>query len=171
MYTLIRLASKDDAGLIADISRQTFHDAFASQNTKENMDRFMNEQFTREALMNEVGAEGNIFLLAFINDEVAGYARMREGEKRVEFENRSSIEIARIYAMQNAIGKGIGSALMQKCIDIAGEMKKEIIWLGVWEHNQQAINFYTKWGFKKFGDHIFLLGDDAQTDWLMKREV
>jgi ribosomal protein S18 acetylase RimI-like enzyme len=171
MFTLTRIASKEDAALIADLSRQTFYDAFASQNTKENMDRFMNEQFTREALMNEVGAEGNIFLLAFMNDEVAGYARMREGEKRSEFGNKSSIEIARIYATQNTIGKGIGSALMQKCIDIAGEMKKDIIWLGVWEHNQQAIHFYTKWGFEKFGDHIFPLGDDLQTDWLMKKEL
>jgi ribosomal protein S18 acetylase RimI-like enzyme len=50
-------------------------------------------------------------------------------------------------------------------------MKKDNIWLGVWEHNHQAIKFYTTWGFEKFGDHLFLLGDDPQTDWLMKKEL
>ena len=155
MSIIIRFAGKEDAELIADLSRQTFYDSFVSQNTKEDMDMFMNEQFTKEALMKEVGEEGNIFLLAFINEQPAGYVRMREGEKRPEFQNKSSIEIVRIYAIKHSIGKGIGSALMQRCMEIAKEMHREIIWLGVWEHNQQAINFYTKWGFEKFGEHVF----------------
>lgn len=171
MVTIIRFASKEDDELIADFSRRSFYDAFSSQNTKDDMDKFMNEQFTKEALMKEVGEEGNIFLLAFINEKPVGYVRMREGEKRTEFENISSIEIARIYAIQHSIGKGIGSALMQRCIEIAKEMHREIIWLGVWEHNQQAINFYTKWGFEKFGEHDFVLGNDVQTDWLMKKDL
>ena len=133
------------------------------------MDRFLNEQFTREALIKEVGAEGNIFLLAYADNEVTGYVRMREGEKRPEFEDAPSIEIARIYATQQSIGKGTGSALMQRCIEIAKEMNKEVIWLGVWEHNLRAIQFYSKWGFEKFAEHDFVLGKDVQTDWLMRR--
>lgn len=168
---IIRLATVADAELIADLSRQTFYDSFASQNTKADMDKFMNESFAKEALIKEVGAEGNIFLLAFINNEAVGYVRMREGEKRPEFENKSSVEIARIYAVQHSIGKGTGSALMQNCIDIAKEMNRDIIWLGVWEHNRRAIDFYTKWGFEKFAEHDFVLGNDMQTDWLMKLDL
>ncbi|MEI9908988.1 MAG: GNAT family N-acetyltransferase [Bacteroidota bacterium] len=171
MSVIIRFAGKEDAALVADISRQTFYDSFVSQNTKEDMDKFMNEQFTKEALINEVGAEGNIFLLAFIHEQPAGYVRMREGEKRPEFQNISSVEIGRIYAIQHSIGKGTGSALMQQCIEIAKEMHREVIWLGVWEHNQRAINFYLKWGFEKFGEHDFVPGNDVQTDWLMKKEI
>lgn len=171
MSIIIRFADKHDAGLIADLSRQTFYHSFAAQNTKEDMDKFMNEQFTKEGLMAEVGTGDNIFLLAYAGDEVAGYVRMRNGEHRPEFANRPSVEIARIYAVPDSIGKGVGSALMEKCLTIAREMKREIIWLGVWEHNQRAIGFYTKWGFEKFGEHDFVLGNDVQTDWLMKREV
>lgn len=166
-----RYATIEDAELIAELSRRTFYDSFASQNSKEDMDKFMNEQFAKEALVKEVGAEGNIFLLAFTKNEVAGYVRIREGEKRKEFAGKTSIEIARIYSVQHSIGKGIGSALMQKCLEIAKEMKREIIWLGVWEHNKRAIDFYKKWGFEKFGEHDFVLGYDVQTDWLMKREI
>jgi ribosomal protein S18 acetylase RimI-like enzyme len=71
----------------------------------------------------------------------------------------------------NSIGKGIGKALMLKCIEIAREKKSDVLWLGVWENNQRAIDFYTKWGFEKFSTHIFMLGDDPQTDWLMKKEL
>jgi ribosomal protein S18 acetylase RimI-like enzyme len=45
------------------------------------------------------------------------------------------------------------------------------IWLGVWEKNHNAIGFYTKNGFITFDKHLFLLGDDQQTDLLMKLEI
>jgi ribosomal protein S18 acetylase RimI-like enzyme len=168
---LIRPAAPEEAPLIADLSRATFYETFAAQNTPANMDKFMNEQFTREALIREVYDPGNIFLVAAEEDKIIGYARLREDHPPAELDGKDSIEIARIYAATSAIGKGVGSALMQHCIRVAGEKKKEVIWLGVWEHNRRAIDFYTRWGFEKFGTHVFLLGDDPQTDWLMKKEL
>jgi diamine N-acetyltransferase len=167
----IRLATPADAELIADLSRQTFYETFIDNNSKEDMDKFMNEQFTRERLIAEVGAENNIFFLALDGDEAVGYARLRENNKPPELGDANTLEIARIYAATTSIGKGIGKALMQKCLDTAVELKKDTVWLGVWEHNQRAIDFYTKWGFEKFSTHVFLLGNDPQTDWLMKKKV
>jgi diamine N-acetyltransferase len=165
----VRIAELKDAELVADMSRQTFYDSFSRENSKEDMDRFMNEQFTKESLMKEVGAERNIFLLAYEGDEPVGYVRMRENNIPPELGTDQAIEVARIYAVQTAIGKGVGRVLMQKCIDIATEKKHHTIWLGVWEHNQRAIDFYTRWGFEIFADHEFILGNDVQKDWLMKK--
>jgi len=167
----VRAAAPEEAPLIADMSRQTFYESFAEQNTKDDMDKFMNEQFSREKLIKEVEEPGSLFFLAWDGDEAVGYARLREGERYDEFGNFSSLEIARIYAIKNAIGKGVGSALIKKSLAIAIEQQREIIWLGVWEHNQRAINFYKKWGFEKFGEHEFLLGNDLQLDWLMKKDL
>ena len=44
-------------------------------------------------------------------------------------------------------------------------------WLGVWENNFRAIKFYEKYGFKKIGQHNFLLGNDLQTDYLLVMNV
>lgn len=167
----IRLATSNDAALIADLSRHTFYDTFAPANTEENMDKFMNGPFSRELLMAEVGAPGNIFLLAEYEGKPAGYARLREDNTPPELAGLSTLEIARIYAVQEMIGKGIGKALMQRSLDIAQEKAKQVVWLGVWEKNGSAIAFYMKWGFEKFSEHPFVLGDDVQTDWMMKREV
>jgi len=166
MHITIRIATASDAELIADLSRETFYDAFIADNTKDDMEKFMNEQFTKESLMEEVGATGNIFLLAYSNDEVAGYARLRENE----FE-KDKIEIARIYNKTSAIGKGIGKSLMLACIEKARQLNKKIIWLGVWKKNQRAIDFYKKFGFEKYDEHDFVLGDDVQKDWLMKKQL
>jgi diamine N-acetyltransferase len=165
MDITIRTATAADAELIADLSRETFYDAFIADNKKEDMDKFMNEQFTKESLMKEVGTPGNTFLLPYIDGEVAGYARLRENKALQE------IEIARIYNKTTAIGKGIGKALMLACIETAEKLNKKIIWLGVWEENQRAIDFYKKFGFEKYDEHDFLLGDDLQKDWLMKKHL
>ncbi len=167
----IRYALPEDAELIAELSQQTFLETFADQNSKENMDKFMKETFTREALINEVGIPGNIFLLAFNENKAVGYARVRESDNPPGLANSPAFEIARIYATAGAIGTGVGKRLMQHCIDLSREKGKEILWLGVWEHNQRAIDFYKKWGFEKFSTHTFMLGDDPQTDWLMKKKL
>jgi len=166
MNITIRTATVADADLIADLSRETFYDAFIGDNRKEDMDKFMNEQFTKESLMKEVGAPGNIFLLVYADNEVSGYARLRENETAPE-----EIEIARIYNKTAAIGKGIGKSLMLACIETAEKLQKKMIWLGVWEKNQRAINFYKKFGFEKYDEHDFVLGDDVQKDWLMKKQL
>ncbi len=167
----VREAGAKDAGLIADISRQTFHESFASENTRENMNKFMNEQFTRDKLMAETKDPGNLFLLAFMDKDPVGYCKLRDWKGPNEQEDVSAIEIARIYVVQKKIRCGIGKLLMQNCIEIGREKGRQVIWLGVWERNVKSIDFYTKWGFKKFSKHIFMLGDEPQTDWLMKKSL
>lgn len=166
-----RLATAEDASMIAELSRRTFYDTFVQENTPENMDKFMNEQFTHEALMKEVGDPSNIFIIAESGNQTAGYARLRESQAPPSLDELPSIEIARIYALQTMIGRGIGNALMKRCIEIAYEMGKRVVWLGVWEKNPRAIQFYIKWGFEKFDEHDFVLGNDLQRDWLMKKKL
>ena len=86
----IRYATPDDAELIADLSRKTFYETFGHVNTKENMEKFMNDQFNREKLVKEVTEPGNTFLLAFDNDIPVGYVRMREGQTIKHFSKTTS---------------------------------------------------------------------------------
>jgi ribosomal protein S18 acetylase RimI-like enzyme len=171
MTPVIREATVADAKLIADISHQTFYESFAAYNRKEDMDKFLNQQFTKGKLIMEVGARENTFLLAYHGNDIAGYVKIRDERVPLSLGNVGALEVARIYAVSNQIGKGVGSLLMQACIDIAGQRNKEWLWLGVWEKNQRAIDFYTKWGFEKFDETDFLLGDDMQRDWLMKKRI
>src|SRR3954471_9463860 len=167
----LRQATLHDAETIADLSRSTFYETFAAQNSIRNMELFLNEQFTRSRLINEVGADGNTFLLASYKGDLAGYVKLREGEKPRQIKKISALEIARIYVVKEMIGKGIGRALMEASINTARERNLQLIWLAVWEHNTRAFDFYKKWGFEIFGSQVFLLGMDIQKDWLMKKNL
>jgi ribosomal protein S18 acetylase RimI-like enzyme len=167
----VRPATINDAGLIADMSRRTFYDTFAAVNTRADMDLFMNGPFNRQRLVAEVGKPGFYFFTAFEDGNPVGYAKMSEGETPPGLDTPATIEIARIYAVKEAIGRGVGKALMQQCLDFAKARGKTAVWLGVWEKNEQAIAFYTHWGFERFGEHDFVLGNDVQKDWLMKKLI
>lgn len=167
----IQQANPADSSLIARLSRQTFLETFAAQNTPENVEIFLSKQFSVIMLEEEVLDMTNIFFLAYKGDQPVGYAKMREGKKLEALGGVPAIEIARIYAVKEAIGTGVGKALMLQCIQTAKNLEKKILWLGVWERNFPGILFYERWGFEKFGTHIFMLGDDPQTDWLMKKEL
>jgi diamine N-acetyltransferase len=169
MSLIIRTATIDDAVLIADISQQTFYETFAKDNTQKDMDIFLNEQFTKGKLILEVGAPENTFLLAYKGPEVAGYVKLRDSKTPLQLKDVHAMEIARIYSMTHFIGKGVGKLLMQASIDYARQMQKQVLWLGVWQKNERAIEFYTRWGFEKFEETDFVLGNDIQRDWLMRK--
>lgn len=169
MAITVRPATAADAENIALLSRQTFYDTFAAFNSPADMELFMNESFSLQTLITEVNSDQHIFLIAFMEEELAGYAKITASQNPPELGNANAIEIARLYAAQKTIGRGVGKALMEHCIRLAVEKSKQLIWLGVWEHNQRAILFYRKFGFEKFGVHDFILGSDVQTDWLMKK--
>jgi ribosomal protein S18 acetylase RimI-like enzyme len=105
------------------------------------------------------------------NTKTIGYLKLNFGAAQTELKNEQSLEIERIYVLKEFHGKNIGQLLYDKAIQIAKEKNVNYVWLGVWEENLRAINFYKKNGYVAFDKHIFKLGDDEQTDIMMKLEL
>ena len=164
----LRIAVSEDAELIADLSRSTFFDTFYAQNDPSNINLFLREQFTRSSLIAEVGMPGNTFVLAYADNEVAGYMKLRDGIVPPELGTANTLEIARIYATQKMVGRGVGKRLMEYAHETAVAMGRQSIWLAVWEKNPRALRFYENWGFRIVGKQVFVLGLDLQTDWIMQ---
>ncbi|MES2519054.1 MAG: GNAT family N-acetyltransferase [Bacteroidota bacterium] len=165
----IRIATEADIDLLCEIGAKTFVETYEKQNTPENLKLYLEEKFSKKQVSDELLTPQTIFLLVELNNDVIGYAKMRVN--LVENPDPKALEIERIYIITTHHGQKIGAYLMQNCIDVALKNDYEALWLGVWEHNPKAIFFYQKWGFEVFGTHIFQLGDDAQTDLLMKKKL
>jgi len=170
MATNITIVAEKEAPLIAELSRETFSETYASYNTKENMELFMSGEFAYDKLIHEVGTPGTTFFLARYNNAPAGYAYLREG-RQPGFEKNEALEIVRIYVKANFKRQGIGKELIANCIRLAREKKIKFLWLAVWQKNKAAIDFYKSQGFHKFGKQVFMLGKDAQKDWQMKMDL
>jgi ribosomal protein S18 acetylase RimI-like enzyme len=167
----IRNASIEDAALLASLGREAFLRTFGDQNTPEDMALYLNASFGEAIQSAEIRQPGSLFLIAEIEGQPAGYARLLSGSMDTCIKGRQVIELVRLYAMERWIGKGIGSALMQACLEEGRQQGHDVIWLGVWEKNQRAIAFYQRWGFEVVGTHVFMLGEDIQTDFIMQRNL
>jgi hypothetical protein len=150
------------------ISRQTFIETFADQNTMEDMQKYVDTNLSEDKLKRELYDTNSEFYFTISDNKVLGYLKINFGQAQTELKNKSSLEIERIYVLKAFHGKNIGQILFDKAINIAKQKKLVTIWLGVWEKNEKAIKFYEKNGLKAFDKHIFKLGDDEQTDIMMR---
>jgi ribosomal protein S18 acetylase RimI-like enzyme len=167
----IKKANEKDVELIARLSSETFYESFAAQNTKEDMEKYLEEKFNDHYIENELKDKFTVFFVAYFDDVAVGYTKLRENKAPEGLECKKPLEIERIYVYKAYQNKKVGAVLMQNNIDHAFRNGFDMIWLGVWEHNLPSIEFYKKWGFEIFGKHIFRLGDDDQNDLLMKKKL
>jgi diamine N-acetyltransferase len=58
---------------------------------------------------------------------------------------------------------------MDHAIRLARQLGKRYVWLGVWEKNVDALAFYGKMGFSAAGRHPFWMGEELQSDLIMKK--
>lgn len=167
----IQLATRENLPQLQAVGRQTFYETFAAGNTEENMRQYLEDGFSVAKLTAELIDSNSSFYLAFDNETAIGYLKINTGSAQTEFQEGKAIEIERIYVLNAYHGHQVGQQLYQKAMEIAAQNGAEYVWLGVWEENPRAIAFYKKNGFVEFDKHIFMLGNDAQTDILMKRGV
>ena len=153
---------------LQEIGRKTFYDTFFESDSEESMKAYLATSFSTEKLTAELENPNSEFYFATQNEVVIGYLKVNFGAAQTELQDANAVEIERIYVLQDYHGKQVGQLLFEKAMAIAKSKHCEYIWLGVWEENHRALQFYTKNGFVAFDKHIFVFGDEAQTDIMMK---
>jgi ribosomal protein S18 acetylase RimI-like enzyme len=169
----IRQAEPEDAETLARIGWKSFYDAFADhpKNAPDDLKAYMDEAFSVEAISGDLRDADTIYFVAEIENQIVGYAKLKKNSREDCTAGERPIELCRLYSLNEFIGKGIGRALMQYCLDFAAENKHDFMWLGVWEYNFRAQKFYEKFGFEKCGEHVFQLGNDPQIDWVLQKKI
>ena len=167
----IRKVTLKDIDQLQQIGRQTFAETFSAANTGENMTKYLEEGFSKERLTAELNNPNSELYFAELDGKVIGYLKLNFGSSQTELKDDKTLEIERIYVLNEFHGKKVGQLLYEQAMQIARQTNVDYVWLGVWEENPRAINFYKKNGFVAFDKHIFKLGDDEQTDIMMKLQL
>jgi ribosomal protein S18 acetylase RimI-like enzyme len=158
-----------EAEQLLAFSKKTFHHFFAPLNEPANIEAYSAMAFTMEKMRSELINSDSEFYFAMVGDTIAGYLKLNFGNTQTEFQDGNAVEVERIYVSEEHHGSHIGRQLLNFAVEKAKSKQLSYVWLGVWEHNYKAIGFYEHHGFDIFGSHEFLLGNDLQTDLLMKR--
>ena len=167
----IRRGTPADALLLSELAARTFSETFAVDNTPEDLAAYLAASFSVAQVTAELEEPASTFLIAEIEGQAAGYAKLHDGEPEQGVEGANPIELVRLYVLREWLGRSVGQQLMRACIDEAQRTGHETLWLGVWERNARAQAFYRKWNFRPVGEHVFQLGADRQRDILMERSL
>ena len=171
MNIQIKQCSLQDIHILQHLSIQTFKETFEKQNKAENMKAYLDKAFTLEQLQKELTNEHSQFFFAYVDDSIVGYLKVNTMEAQTEDMGADSLEIERIYIKSDYQKHGLGKLLYEKALEIAKANNKQSVWLGVWEKNENAIAFYKRLGFVPEGSHSFYMGDERQTDIIMKKSL
>jgi diamine N-acetyltransferase len=166
----MRKCSLDDLDTIVSIGRQTFDETFRAMNTDETMELYLDTAFERGKIEAEVRNPGTSFFFLYKDGELVGYIKINEGDAQTDLKDAGLLELERIYVKKQYQGLGLGRILMDAAVQTARGLNKRGIWLGVWEKNEAAIGFYQRMGFSVAGSHVFVLGEERQTDFVMRMD-
>lgn len=171
MTVSIKKCNREDLQILQEISIETFNDTFKNQNSPENIKAYLDQAFSAEQLEKELSnAESEFFFICF-KEEPAGYLKVNRNDAQSERMGDELLEIERIYIKSKFQSKGLGKQLINQAIEIAIRQNKKTVWLGVWEKNKNAIDFYKKMGFVQSGAHSFYMGDEEQIDFIMTKTL
>ncbi|MCW1962111.1 GNAT family N-acetyltransferase [Chryseobacterium viscerum] len=166
---IINTSGEKDLEILQNIGIQTFTETFAEDNTEEAMKKYLEESFNTEKIKSELNNPESFFYIAWEEDNPVGYLKVNSGKAQTELQDDTSLEIERIYVKKSHHGKKVGQLLYNQALETARQLHKSYLWLGVWEENLRALQFYRKNGFIEFDKHIFRLGEEEQTDLMMKK--
>jgi ribosomal protein S18 acetylase RimI-like enzyme len=170
MITIQKVQLSEADALLA-FSKETFYEFFAGWNEPANMEAYSAVAFTPQKMLSELSNPNSEFYFALDEDIIVGYIKLNFNDAQTDLQDKNALEVERIYVSGKYHGKYIGKQLLDFTIEIANRKQFNYVWLGVWEHNEKAIVFYKRNGFETFGSHDFMLGDDKQTDLLMKKSL
>ena len=170
----IRIATLEDAALLAGLSASTFIETYWGTDTEENIlqhiDAYFNETQIREEIANLPTEQ---YYIAETDTEAVGYIKVRNDSvlKPDYLQTKEALEIARLYVKKSHHGQKIGLALLQYTEKYAEQEGFEVLWLCVWKENAKALLFYQNYGFGLTGEYLFQLGTSTYIDWAMSKKI
>ena len=168
---MIRKVEMPDVEVLAKIAKQTFRETFAHDNTEEQLQEYFEEAYSLRTLSTELENPDSETYFIMHEEEIAGFLKVNWGNAQTERELENAFEIQRLYVLQTYQGFGLGKQLFEFALELAENNGFSWAWLGVWEHNTKAQAFYNRYGFEKFSQHRFMVGQKVDTDCLLKKKL
>jgi ribosomal protein S18 acetylase RimI-like enzyme len=169
MNISIRQCLINELETLQEIGYETFAETYSRINSPETLHSYLQKAFNTKKLLEELGNAYCKFYFMYLGNELVGYLKINDAPAQTDINDPESMEIERIYIRKEHKAKGLGKVLVDYTLQQA--RKKNYVWLGVWEKNVDAIAFYKKVGFIETGRHSFRMGDELQSDLVMKKFI
>src|SRR5690242_13298433 len=139
--------------MLAALAGRLFHQAFAAENTPEDMRAYLAEHFTEAALARLLADPACEVLVLEDAGTPVGWALLIGGgpaprSPGLPPAQGAELEIRRFYVEPRLHGGEAAPSLLVAALERARARGAGAVWLAVWQHNTRAQSFYGKHGFR-----------------------
>ena len=171
MNLTIRKTDKTDAKLLAVLGAVTFYEAYFETDEPHDIANYITETYDLAQIESEIEDTNSHFFIAEVNGSAVGFAKLRENSKPECLKDEHTIELHRIYIVERFWRKGIGRKLVDKCLQTAKQKGYKSLWLGTWDANTKAQEFYKKLNFTEAGEYQYYYGEHFTTNLVFKKNL
>ncbi|WP_457422789.1 GNAT family N-acetyltransferase [Roseateles sp. P5_E7] len=161
---LIRHAQPEDAAAPAAFAAQGFTDTYRGLDDPQEIADYVAEHFQPEVVTRVIQDPACTTLLAWVGEQLADYAILRKAPPPSCVTGPAPLELWRLYLGQGFIGQGLGARVMAEVHAQARGHGAHTLWLGVYDRNVRAVEFYKRFNFAQVGDKEFLFGGRLYVD-------
>jgi ribosomal protein S18 acetylase RimI-like enzyme len=172
--TILRPATEADLPALTRLGQEAFVDKFGHLYKAEDLAMFLRDYRTEARYRDQLADPGTLVQLAEEDGQLLGYCLIARGD---DFEERPlphparPVVLSQLYCAPNAIGRGIGSQLMDWALAEAKAWRADAIQLSVYAENFGAQKFYRRFGFDKVADIDFWVGNHRDDEFLFELKL
>ncbi len=156
-----------DAPELDAMARIAWMETFGRSASPENIATYLAHAYGPEgALIRELGDSERPVHLAIDAGRIVGYTKLIP--PWLADAGPGALQLSQIYVASSHHGQGVAGALMDWTIATARAAGASALLLTVWENNHRARRFYDRLGFVHIADYGFQVGDQIDTDHIMR---
>jgi ribosomal protein S18 acetylase RimI-like enzyme len=163
-------ASNNHVEILSKIGADTFYETFSPFNSESDIRQYISKAYYIDVIQQNIVNPDIAYYLCYDAGVVIGYIKLVHHATYKGLTNLT-IELEKIYVLSAYFGSGAGKRLMDCAINHSKEKGFETLFLGVWQENERAVNFYKKTGFEVFETRQFQLGERLCDDYMMKLKL
>lgn len=163
-----RRAASDEAETLSGLGVRTFVDTFGHLYRPKDLSVFLRTKHSVEKYARFLDDPAYAVWIMEKSGAPIGYAVAGPCDLPVEALPPDAGELIRVYLAREVQGGGLGTKLVQEAIGWL-ETRYAPLFLSVWSENVRAQALYEKLGFRKVADYFFMVGEQADAEWIMRR--
>jgi len=167
----------DQVHLLQKLAIKTYQETFAESNSDDLLQQYYKKSLNIAKLSAQLENTNSEFYFIYSapraepEAKLAGFLKLNIDDAQTDLLDPDALEVEKIYILKEFLSQGLGKQMISFAINRAQQNNKKYLWLGVWENNFSALNFYKKMGFEQFGEHGFDMAGDIQTDLLLRKDL
>ena len=149
----IKKLEAKDAQLLSSVALKAYSDHYLNLWHDEGK-WYTDKYFSVDRLRTELNDANAVFYLAYYSNIPVGFLKLNISAPLQGKEDKTPLELERIYLNKEATGKGVGRKLVELAFVVAKQNNKDLVWLKAMDTSHSSIAFYKKMGFEIFGTYL-----------------